>query len=61
VDACVRLGRGETQHGGRGRESVLASALEGVAAALYASGGLAAVLALVRTLMPLDAEPSAER
>ena len=51
VDACLRLGRGEAQHGGRERESVLASALEAVAAALYLTGGLAAVSPLVERLM----------
>jgi len=61
VDACVRLGRGEAQHGGREKESVLASALEAVAAALYLEGGLAVVLPLVRRLMPLETEPSRER
>ena len=61
VDACIRLGRGESQHGGREKESVLASALEAVAAALYLAGGLGAVLGLVRRLMPCDIEPCHER
>ena len=61
VDASVRLGRGEAQHGGREKESVLASAIEAVAAALYLADGLAAVLRLVRRLMPLETEPSRER
>ena len=61
VDAGVRLGRGEAQHGGREKESVLASAIEAVAAALYLADGLAAVLRLVRRLMPLETEPSRER
>lgn len=54
VDACIRLGHGEMLHGGREKESVLASALEAVAAALYLDGGLAPILALVRDLVPLD-------
>jgi ribonuclease-3 len=51
VDACLRLGRGEAQHGGRETEAVLASALEAVVAALYLAGGLAAVRPLVGRLM----------
>jgi ribonuclease-3 len=61
VDACLRLGRGEAQHGGREKESVLASALEAVVAVLYRAGGLAAVLPLVRRLMPNATTPSQER
>ena len=60
VGACVRLGRGEVQHGGREKESVLASALEAVVAALYLAGGLAAVLLLVRGLMPPGAASGCE-
>jgi ribonuclease-3 len=60
VDECIRLGRGEAQHGGREKESVLASALEAVVAALYLESGFASVLALVRPLMPIEAEPSCE-
>lgn len=54
VDACLRLGRGEEQHGGREKESVLATALEAVFAAVYVEGGLPAVWPLVRRLMRLD-------
>jgi ribonuclease III len=60
VDACIRFGRGEAQHGGREKESVLASALEAVMAALYLEGGLAAVLPVVSGLIRLEDEPSAE-
>jgi ribonuclease-3 len=51
IGACLRLGRGEAQHGGREKESVLASALEALVAALYLTGGLAAVAPLVRRWM----------
>jgi ribonuclease III len=51
LGACLRLGRGETEHGGRDKESVLASALEAVVAALYLGGGLGAVSSLVTRLM----------
>ncbi len=51
VDACLRLGRGEAQHGGREKESVLATAFEAVVGALYLAGGLAAVRPLVGRLM----------
>ena len=61
MDAGVRLGRGEMQHGGREKESILASALEAVVGALYLAGGLAAVLPFVRRLMPLGVEPSRDR
>jgi ribonuclease-3 len=54
VDACLRLGRGEARGGGRDKESVLASALEAVLAGLYLSGGLPAVVPLVRRLMRLE-------
>jgi ribonuclease III len=59
VDACIRLGRGEEQHGGRAKESVLATALEAVFAALYVEAGLAGVARLVQPLMRLD--PAAAR
>jgi ribonuclease-3 len=58
VDACLRLGRGEAQHGGREKESVLASALEAVVAGLYLGGGLPSVVSLVRRLMRLESEPA---
>jgi ribonuclease-3 len=58
VDACLRLGRGETQGGGREKESVLASALEAVLAALYLGGGLPPVVSVVRQLMPPGGEPA---
>lgn len=56
VDACLRLGRGEEQHGGREKESVLATSLEAVFAAVYLAGGLEAVAPVVRRLLgPGDA------
>jgi ribonuclease-3 len=58
VDACLRLGRGEEQHGGREKESVLATALEAVFAALYLGGGLGAVVPPIRRLMRVPDEPS---
>lgn len=51
VDACLRLGRGEAQQGGRDKESVLASALEAVMAVVYLAGGLPLVVPLVRRLL----------
>lgn len=59
VDACLRLGRGEAQHGGREKDSVLASALEAVVAALYLTGGLAAASPLVGRLMQVGDESAA--
>ncbi len=51
LGAHLRLGRGEEQGGGRGKESILATALEAVLAALYLDGGLAAAAALVTRLV----------
>jgi len=42
LGAHLRLGRGEDITGGRGRESVLATALEAVVALIYLEGGLCA-------------------
>jgi ribonuclease-3 len=61
VDACLRLGRGEVQHGGREKESVLATALEAVVAALFLSGGLAPVSRMVGQLMRSEDAPAADR
>src|SRR5262245_18274141 len=61
IGACLRLGRGEEQHGGREKESVLATALEAVVAAVYLTGGLGPVARLVHGLMPLAGEADAER
>jgi ribonuclease-3 len=47
----LRLGRGEEQSGGRGRESVLATALEAVLGAIYLDGGLRAVRRAVGRLV----------
>jgi ribonuclease III len=52
VGACLRLGRGEAQHRGREKDSVLASAFEAVVGVLYLTGGLPAVLRLVERLLP---------
>ena len=40
LGAHLRLGRGEEQMGGRGKESVLATALEAVLGVVYLEGGL---------------------
>jgi len=40
LGACLRLGRGEEQSGGRQKPALLANALEAVIAALYLDGGL---------------------
>ena len=52
VGACLRLGRGEDQHGGREKDSVLASAFEAVVGVLYLTAGLPAVLRLLARLLP---------
>ena len=61
IDACLRLGRGEAQHGGREKESVLAAALEAVVAAVYLTDGLPPIVRLVRGLMSLAGEADTER
>lgn len=43
----LRVGRGEEQTGGRGRESILASALEAILGVIYLESGVAAVRAAV--------------
>ena len=60
LPAWLRLGRGEDQSGGRAKESVLATALEAVVAAVYQDGGLGAARALIGGLVargPLEAGP----
>jgi ribonuclease-3 len=51
LPAHLRLGRGEDQGGGRGKESILATALEAVLGALYLDGGLPAAARLVASLL----------
>ncbi len=51
LPAHLRLGRGEEQGGGRGKESILATALEAVLAALYLDAGLDPVRKLVIRLI----------
>ncbi|HWC01426.1 MAG TPA: ribonuclease III domain-containing protein [Methylomirabilota bacterium] len=60
VAPCLRLGRGEAQHAGRDKDSVLASAVEAVVAALYLTAGLGAVSPLVDRLMRVGDEPTGE-
>jgi ribonuclease-3 len=50
LGARLRLGRGEDQTGGRGRESILATALEALLGAIYLESGLPAVRGLVGRL-----------
>ncbi len=47
----IRASRGEATLGGRGRQSILADAVEAVVAAVYRDGGYAAARALVRRLV----------
>jgi ribonuclease-3 len=51
LPAHLRLGRGEDQGGGRGKESILATALEAVLGALYLDGGLPAAAGLIGSLL----------
>jgi ribonuclease III len=50
VPALLRLGRGEDQTGGRGRESILATTLEAILGALYLEAGLPGVRRVVASL-----------
>ncbi len=51
LPAHLQLGRGEEQDGGRGKESILATAFEAVLAALYLDGGLPPAAKLVARLV----------
>jgi ribonuclease III len=50
LPALLRLGRGEDQAGGRGRESILATTLEAVLGVVYLEGGLPAVRSVIGRL-----------
>jgi ribonuclease-3 len=50
LGTLVRLGRGEEQTGGRGRESILATTLEAVLGVVYLESGLDAVRRAVARL-----------
>jgi ribonuclease III len=50
LGSLLRLGRGEEQTGGRGRESILATALEAVLGVVHLEGGVPAVRAAVGRL-----------
>lgn len=50
----LRLGRGEEQSGGRGKESILAAALEAVVAAVYLDAGLEPARRLVAALAGVE-------
>jgi ribonuclease III len=50
LGAHLRLGRGEEQTGGRGRDSVLATALEAVLGVVYLEGGLDACRRVIAAL-----------
>ncbi len=52
----LRLGKGEAESGGRGRNSLLADAFEAVLGALYLDQGLEAVRAFLETLLPGEIE-----
>jgi ribonuclease-3 len=51
LSPLLRLGRGEDQSGGRGRESILATALEAVLGAIYLEGGLDAARAAIERVI----------
>jgi ribonuclease-3 len=52
LDEYLRLGKGESEAGGRGRTSMLADAFEALLGALYLDQGLAAVQAYVEQMLP---------
>ena len=57
----IRLGRGEVQTGGRGKDSILADVLEALIAAIYLDGGLIAARTAVLALFgDLLAAPAAQ-
>lgn len=57
LPAHMRLGRGEEQGGGRGKESILAAALEAVVGAMYLDAGLGAARALIARLVSTEESP----
>jgi ribonuclease-3 len=56
IDEQLRLGRGESGTGGRGRTSLLADAFEAVLGALYLDQGVQAVQDYLERLLPLEAD-----
>jgi len=52
LPAQLRLGKGETDSGGRARQSLLCNAFEATIGALYLDQGLDAVRAFLQTLLP---------
>jgi len=56
VDEHLRLGKGESETGGRGRATLLADAFEAVLGALYLDQGLEAVQAYLEPLLPDEVE-----
>lgn len=56
LDKRVRLGKGESGTGGRGRTSMLADAFEAVLGALYLDQGLVAVETFLEQMLPQEVE-----
>jgi ribonuclease-3 len=56
LPAELRLGRGESESGGRARQSLLCNAFEAAIGALYIDQGLDAVSAFLQTLLPNEVE-----
>ena len=59
LGACLRLGRGEEQTGGREKPSLLADAYEALLAALYLDGGMEQAFAAVRAQFAVHFEAMA--
>lgn len=56
LPAQLRLGKGETESGGRARQSLLCNAFEATIGALYLDQGLDAVRAFLQKLLPDEVE-----
>lgn len=50
IDECLRLGRGEEEQGGRGREALISDAFEAVLGAVFLDGGFEAARGVARAL-----------
>ena len=58
LPACLRLGRGEEQTGGRHRDSIVSDALEALIGAIYLDGGYDRANAFIRGFVLNDIERS---
>ena len=56
LGACIQLGRGEEQTGGRDKPSILSDTLEAILAAIYLDGGFEAVFGVINQRLAFQFE-----